>query len=157
MIVAADGGTPSQWEAGLSCGHIRRTENEQGGPFTLFPWADALQTERLERICRDLALAWGRDHLVDGQTLFVNINGAYAAMPINPSEIECVPERVTLEISEQYDILDNTALLNQLQEWRTQGHLLVFDDYGTGYAAAATVLAIHPPDYQIGPAAGGGY
>ncbi len=114
-------------------------------PATLFPWADAHgQTERLERICRDLALAWGRDHLVDGQTLFVNINGAYAAMPINPSEIECVPQRVALEISEQYDILDNTALLNQLQEWRTQGHLLVIDDYGTGYAAAATVLAIHP-------------
>ena len=37
MIVGVEGGRLPQWKAGRSCGHIGRTENEQGGPFMMQP------------------------------------------------------------------------------------------------------------------------
>jgi PAS domain S-box-containing protein len=96
----------------------------------------------LEARCRHLALA-DAQRLPSGQIPFVNIDGRWPHVAGGP-DLLTHARPLALEISESHPILDNPVLLEILPAWRAAGHRLVLDDYGTGYAAAATVLAVHP-------------
>ena len=115
-------------------------------PSQLFPAMEAAGAgSLLEDACRREAASRGARLLPDGHTLFMNVGTRYAlfAFPI-PPRFRDTPHQLAIEISEQYPLLDNDALLTAIRQWRERGHLIVLDDYGTGYAAATTVLAFQP-------------
>ena len=115
-------------------------------PADLFAWGERTGRARdVEEACRRQVFAaaqqcWPSDKL----RLFLNVDGQW---PVLSDEWEHpVPETTPLaiEVSEHRSALENPALLAALVRWRQAGHLIVIDDYGTGYAAAATVLAVQP-------------
>ena len=115
-------------------------------PADLFAWGERTGRAReVEEACRRQVFAaaqqcWPSDKL----RLFLNVDGQW---PVLLDEWEHpVPETppLAIEVSEHQSALENPALLAALVRWRQAGHLIVIDDYGTGYAAAATVLAVQP-------------
>ncbi|MGC8489127.1 MAG: EAL domain-containing protein [Clostridia bacterium] len=114
-------------------------------PSGLFGWAEREgHAQELEEVCRSTALTWAQHEWPPGQYLFLNVDGRWPQLP-NPWDdrtVDGIP--LVLEFSERQSLLDNQGLLRAMARWRQAGHLLALDDYGTGYAAAATVLAIQP-------------
>ena len=51
---------------------------------------------------------------------------------------------LAVEVSEVRSVLTDDALLGALERWRHHGHLIVMDDYGTGYAGMAEALVLQP-------------
>jgi PAS domain S-box-containing protein len=130
-------------------GHEALIRGPHGTPWAeprgLFPWAAQQGVDRdLEGRCRRLALDFARTHLPQGTLLFLNIDGRWPSLPDSPDLTVPCDVPLALEISESHPILDNPPLLEALAVWRRVGHRIVLDDYGTGYAAAATVLAVQP-------------
>lgn len=91
-----------------------------------------------------MAVHDGSQTLPRDQCLFMNVEGRWPSMPLLPPDVVLEPSHLAIEISEGDSILDNGPLLAAITQWRREGHLIVLDDYGTGYAAAATVLAVQP-------------
>lgn len=114
-------------------------------PADLFAWASREgRAWDLELICRSMALMQPAAEWTSGHHLFLNLDSRWPQLP-EPWEhraSETVP--LVLELSERQALLENPKLLSALVRWRRAGHLLALDDYGTGYAAAGTVLAIQP-------------
>ena len=114
-------------------------------PAALFAWADQEgRAAELEQSCRSTALGWAQQNWVPGQYLFLNVDGRWPRLP-DPWEhrsVDGIP--LVLELSERQPLLGQPSVLHALARWRQAGHLLALDDYGTGYAAAATALAIQP-------------
>lgn len=114
-------------------------------PAALFPGMAGLGAQAaLETRCRELAFR-GAEALPPSSMLFLNVNTRELTdetFPKPPPSLGSV--RIALEISEEHPLLSNEPLLAAIQRWRAQGHLIVLDDYGAGYAAAATVLALQP-------------
>jgi PAS domain S-box-containing protein len=119
-------------------------------PAELFAWADrGGHAQELELACRRLALDAASQEWPTDQRLFLNVDGRWPRLP-EPFERRTVPAvPLAVEISERHSTLDNPRLLEALARWRHAGHWLVVDDYGTGYAAAATVLAIQPDIVKV--------
>ncbi|MDA8200655.1 MAG: EAL domain-containing protein [Thermaerobacter sp.] len=115
-------------------------------PADLFAWGERTgRARQLEEACRQHVFAASQECWPsDKPRLFLNVDGQW---PVLSDEWEHpVPDAIPLaiEVSEHRSALDNPALLAALVRWRQAGHLIVIDDYGTGYAAAATVLAVQP-------------
>lgn len=115
-------------------------------PADLFAWGErAGRAQELEEACRRHVFAASQQRWPSGKLrLFLNVDGQW---PVLSDEWEhpapgAIP--LAIEVSEHRSALDNPALLAALVRWRQAGHLIVIDDYGTGYAAAATVLAVQP-------------
>ena len=129
----------------------------RGGPQSRWPAPaqlfDAARKQGLEAAlearCRVLGIGWGLRHLAPMQTLFLNIDGAHADLPINASALALAPSRIALEISESQNTLDNPECLRQIQRWREQGYRIVVDDYGVGYAGLGLLLTIQPDVVKI--------
>ena len=99
----------------------------------------------LEWTCRRLGVSCGAERLPRQSVLFLNVDTTVQPLDLLlPRRFEEEPETLALEISEQHPILDNQELLAGVRRWRDRGHRVVLDDYGTGYAAAAAVLALRP-------------
>ena len=115
-------------------------------PAALFAIArDHGLSEELEKTCRQLALQGAIELVSPNQRIFMNINNLWPDMPLGlPSAFVNNPHRLAIEISEGQPIIENDALLIAVRNWRDQGHAIVLDDYGSGYASAATVLAVSP-------------
>ncbi len=135
---------------GTVFGHEALARGESGSPWELpqylFPaMRDASAGALLERRCRELATSHGAALLPLNQTLFVNLDTHCLPfdLPV-PERFHQFPHRLAIEISEQHPILNNNELLEAIGRWRQEGHLIVLDDYGTGYAAANTVIALQP-------------
>lgn len=103
----------------------------------------------LESRCRALGIAWGAQHLTGQQTLFLNIHGAYATLPIFAEGPSVPPTRMALEISEGENTLESAECLQQIERWRGEGYRIVIDDYGVGYAGLGLLLAIQPEIVKI--------
>ena len=114
-------------------------------PAALFAWAEEEdRAADLEETCRTLALSQAGADWEPGQHLFLNVDGRWPRLP-NPWEhhvSETAP--LVLERSERQSLLENPRLLSAIARWRQAGHLLALDDYGTGDAGTATLLAIRP-------------
>jgi PAS domain S-box-containing protein len=119
-------------------------------PSGLFAWAEREdRAEALERACRVAALTRARRAWPPGQLLFLNLDARWPRLP-DPWDhraVDGIP--LVLELSERQALLDHPQLLRALVRWRHAGHLLALDDYGTGYAAAATVVAIQPHGVKL--------
>jgi PAS domain S-box-containing protein len=114
-------------------------------PAQLFAWAEGVgRGEELERQCRQLAWRAAESGWPAGQRLFLNVDGRWPELPEPWEQPDAAAVPLAVEISEHHPALDNPALQSALARWRKLGHLIAIDDYGTGYAGAATVLALQP-------------
>ncbi len=114
-------------------------------PEKLFRWAaDNGREEELERACRQRALDTARRNWIPGQRVFLNLDGRWLRLPGDWEHPTAASLPLAIEISEQRSVLGQPALLEALARWRSAGHLLVIDDYGTGYAGVVAVLAVQP-------------
>ena len=113
-------------------------------PAELFGWEDrAGRARELEMARRGLAFEAARVWSPRGQRLFLNLDGRWpAASELGAHRAGGIP--LALETSERHPIVSDPALLSAVARWRQAGHVPVLDGYGTGYAAAATVLAVQP-------------
>lgn len=102
------------------------------------------RAKALEAHLRRLAVQEGIRVLPQDSVLFVNVNSRWPDLPLHPDLAGVDPARIAIEITEAQPILENTHVLEAVTRWRRAGHPIVIDDYGTGYAAAAAVLALQP-------------
>ncbi len=117
---------------------------EWESPGALFAKATQLgHRVTLEAIARDLGLR-RLDDLPSTQKLLLNIDALSPEIPALPGHPDVSPSRVILEISEQQPVLTNPTLLDQVVLWRSQGHAIALDDYGSGYMGIGAILLLKP-------------
>lgn len=117
---------------------------EWESPVVLFAKASQIgHRVTLEAIARDLGIRRLQD-LPDHQKLFLNIDALSPEIPALPGHPDVNPSRVVLEISEQQPVLSNPKLLDQVKLWRTHGHSIALDDYGSGYMGIGAILTLKP-------------
>ncbi len=134
---------------GIIVGHEALIRGPAGSPVAepeeLFRWAAANgRAKELEQACQQHAFDTACRNWVAGQRVFLNLDGRWPRLPGDWEHPTTNSLPLAIEISEQHPVLGQPALLAALARWRRAGHLLVIDDYGTGYAGAATVLAVQP-------------
>lgn len=118
-------------------------------PAEIFAAAERSGTQQdLEGTCRQLAIAVGQ-RLRDEQRLFLNVDERYAHLPIDGDPPRLRPERVAIELSEQREIVNQVQVLEAVYQWRHRGYTIVLDDYGTGHASLATLLAVQPDIIKV--------
>lgn len=115
-------------------------------PAALFAWAEAAsQSPALEETCKRLAYETAHDLWVDPtQRVFLNIDGRWPELPARWDSGAAGEIPLAVEVSEARSVLNDEGLLAALERWRHHGHLIVMDDYGTGYAGMAEVLVVQP-------------
>ena len=114
-------------------------------PDKIFAMAQQIgQVTELEARCRQLGLDALDNMLPAGQTLFLNVAVAFEQLPLNLQQYDLSPTRVALEISERAPITRNSPALKIINHWRAQGHPIVLDDYGSGYASLDMAITVHP-------------
>lgn len=117
------------------------TNNMEIGPDRFIPIAeetgliDRIGLFVLDRACRD-ALAWPDIQLA------VNISAAQLRNPDFPGNLWAIiertgfpPERLELEITETYVVLDPIVATRVMTEIQRLGIRIALDDFGTGYAS----------------------
>ncbi len=115
-------------------------------PAALFAWAhDAGRAAALDHACKRLAYEIARNRWTDpGHRVFLNIDARWAVLPEPWEQGRAGELPLAVEVSEARSVLEDEALLAALARWRRFGHLVVVDDYGTGYAGPGEVLALQP-------------
>ena len=99
----------------------------------------------MEETCKRLAYETARHLWVDPtQRVFLNIDGRWPALPDRWDTGAAGEIPLAVEVSEVRSVLTDDALLGALERWRHHGHLIVMDDYGTGYAGMAEALVLQP-------------
>ncbi|MDA8345320.1 MAG: EAL domain-containing protein [Thermaerobacter sp.] len=141
-------------ETGEIIGHEALIRGPEGTswalPQKIIGSAARVHREReLEMRCRHLAFSAGRERLPRGQTLFLNVDLQHLDLPLVPDSAPKPPGQVAIEISEQHEIIRNVRALETLHVWRSEGHLIVQDDFGVGYASLGSILAIKPDMIKV--------
>ncbi|MHB1682540.1 MAG: EAL domain-containing protein [Bacilli bacterium] len=114
-------------------------------PDKIFALAQQIgQVTELEMRCRQLGLDALDNTLPAGQTLFLNVAVEFERLPLNLQQYDLSPARVALEISERAPIVRDSPALKIINHWRAQGHPIVLDDYGSGYASLDMAITVHP-------------
>jgi len=119
-------------------------------PDKIFAWARQVgQVAELEARCRQLGLDALANVLPEGQTLFLNVAVAFEQLPLDllPSDLPLL--RIALEISESAPIARHSPAMKIIDQWRAQGHLIVLDDYGSGYSSLGMALIVHPDMLEL--------
>ncbi len=98
----------------------------------------------LEARCRQLGLDALANRLPEGQTLFLNVAVEFARLPLDLLPRDLPLLRIALEISERAPIARHSSALRIIDEWRARGHLIVLDDYGSGYSSLGMAIAVRP-------------
>lgn len=113
-------------------------------PASIFGWAKRTgRMDRVESAARHLAFA-SFVNVPEDQIVCLNANLSHPEIPLNPMFIRLEAHQVAIEISEQQPIVGLKEITEKVAKWREQGHLIVLDDYGTGYAALGAILALRP-------------
>ena len=134
---------------GCVLGHEALIRGPEGSdretPDQLFAQADAAQVRvALELTCRTLAINALFHALPPEQMLFLNVDLTLGPLPIDPLGRDLPWDRIGLEISEHHPVPRDSAALDQINEWRTQGYGIVLDDYGVGYSSLGMAITVHP-------------
>jgi EAL domain-containing protein (putative c-di-GMP-specific phosphodiesterase class I) len=126
----------------------------QQSPINLFEAAsDAELVFELDRHCRQKALQTAKD-LPAAYKLFINL---FPASMYDPDfrgtalirlleEYGLSPDRIVLEVSEQYAIENYTMFVEALQNFTQMGFQVAVDDVGAGYSGLEKVAHLQP-DY----------
>jgi diguanylate cyclase (GGDEF)-like protein len=109
----------------------------------------------LDRACREMA-RWRAEGLAPGVRMSVNVSGAQLragdlperlASAINASGLD--PEDLTLELTESTVMLGDDETEQAVAGIRALGHKVAMDDFGTGFAALATLIEMHFDEVKI--------
>jgi EAL domain-containing protein (putative c-di-GMP-specific phosphodiesterase class I) len=124
----------------------------QHSPLNLFEAAAATDLVfELDRHCRRRALRTARD-LPPPHRLFINVVPASMYDPDfqGTSLIQLLeglglsPERIVLEVSEQYAIENYTLFVEALQNFTQMGFSIAVDDIGAGYSGLEKIAHLNP-------------
>jgi EAL domain-containing protein (putative c-di-GMP-specific phosphodiesterase class I) len=127
-------------------------DTQQHSPINLFEAAEATDLVfELDRHCRRRALRTARD-LPGPHRLFVNVVPASMFDPdfqgaslIRLLEgLGLAPERIVLEVSEQYAIANYTLFVEALQNFTQMGFSIAVDDIGAGYSGLEKIAHLNP-------------
>jgi EAL domain-containing protein (putative c-di-GMP-specific phosphodiesterase class I) len=125
---------------------------QQHSPLNLFESAAATDLVfELDRHCRRRALRTARD-LPSPYRLFINVVPASMYDPDfqGTSLIALLeglglsPERIVLEVSEQYAIENYTLFVEALQNFTQMGFSIAVDDIGAGYSGLEKIAHLNP-------------
>jgi EAL domain-containing protein (putative c-di-GMP-specific phosphodiesterase class I) len=125
---------------------------QQHAPVNLFDAAKATDLVfELDRHCRRRALRTARD-LPAPHLLFINVVPAAMYDPdfqgaslIRLLEgVGLSPERIALEVSEQYAIENYTLFSEALQNFKHMGFSIAVDDIGAGYSGLEKIAHLNP-------------
>jgi EAL domain-containing protein (putative c-di-GMP-specific phosphodiesterase class I) len=124
----------------------------QANPVGLFEFAaEADLTFELDRFCRLRAFENGRD-LPSESKLFVNVfpSAMYdpdfqgAALIKLLGGLGLSPDRIVLEVTEQYAIDNYTVFMEAMQNFTQMGFQIAVDDVGAGYSSLEKVARLKP-------------
>lgn len=124
----------------------------QHNPINLFTAAkDADLVFELDRHCRRRAMRTARN-LPSGYRLFINVVPASMYDPDfqGASLIKLLeglglsPDRIVLEVSEQYAIENYTMFVEALQNFTQMGFSIAVDDIGAGYSGLEKIAHLNP-------------
>ncbi len=127
-------------------------DTQQHSPINLFEAAAAADLVfELDRHCRRTALKTATD-LPGPYRLFVNVVPASmydpdfqgAALIQLLSGLGLSPERIVLEVSEQYAIENYTLFVEALQNFTQMGFSIAVDDIGAGYSGLEKIAHLNP-------------
>lgn len=135
-------------ETGRIIAHEALLRGPEGSPWesptALF--AEATRTNqraRLEAHTRHLAVRRLADLPLKHQ-LFINVDMTHGPLSIVPPDVSVESGRLVIEVSERQPIMDNLALMDEVQCWRRAGFGIALDDYGAGYSGVGALLALRP-------------
>jgi EAL domain-containing protein (putative c-di-GMP-specific phosphodiesterase class I)/GGDEF domain-containing protein len=127
-------------------------DTQQHSPINLFEAAAATDLVfELDRHCRRKALKTARE-LPAPYRLFVNVVPASmydpdfqgAALIKLLEGLGLSPERIVLEVSEQYAIENYTLFVEALQNFTQMGFSIAVDDIGAGYSGLEKIAHLNP-------------
>lgn len=141
-IISADTGKVFGYEA-LARGVMRSMRSPEV-MFDVASQSDLIWD--LSRVCRQRALEGIKEHLTEGQLLFMNVDPHDFADPAF-TEVELAiadPSRVVIEITERTAIKDYPKFRERLKAFRELGFRFAVDDAGSGYAGLGSIANLEP-------------
>jgi EAL domain-containing protein (putative c-di-GMP-specific phosphodiesterase class I)/GGDEF domain-containing protein len=141
-IISADTGKVFGYEA-LARG-IMRSMRSPEVMFDVASQSDLIW--ELSRLCRSRAVEGIKDHLKEGQLLFMNVDPHDFADPEFTEEELGVadPSGVVIEITERTAIKDYPKFRERLKAFRELGYRFAVDDAGSGYAGLGSIANLEP-------------
>jgi EAL domain-containing protein (putative c-di-GMP-specific phosphodiesterase class I) len=141
-IVSADTGKVFGYEA-LARG-IMRSMRSPEVMFDIASQSDLIW--ELSRLCRAKAVEGMKDHLSEGELLFMNVDPHDFTDPaFTEAELEVPdPSRVVIEITERTAIKDYPKFRERLKAFRDMGYRFAVDDAGSGYAGLGSIANLEP-------------
>ncbi len=106
--------------------------------------------ESFEETCRRMAFVAAGNVLTPPGMLFVNANPRFVGLPIAPAKSPWPARHSVIEITEASPLFDDPeALQTQVAAWRAEGYRIALDDFGSGFAGQAAVLALKPDVVKV--------
>ncbi len=141
-IISADTGKVFGYEA-LARG-IMKSMRSPEVMFDIASQSDLIWD--LSRLCRAKAVEGMKDHLSEGQLLFMNVDPHDFTDPAFTEAELAVPDpsRVVIEITERTAIKDYPKFRERLQAFRDMGYRFAVDDAGSGYAGLGSIANLEP-------------
>ncbi|HVF40286.1 MAG TPA: EAL domain-containing protein, partial [Gemmatimonadaceae bacterium] len=141
-IITADTGAVFGYEA-LARG-IMKSMRSPEVMFDIASESDLIW--ELSRLCRSKAVEGMKDHLSEGQLLFMNVDPHDFTDP-DFTEAELAvsdPSQVVIEITERTAIKDYQKFRGRLKAFRDMGYRFAVDDAGSGYAGLGSIANLEP-------------
>ncbi len=141
-IISADTGKVFGYEA-LARGVMRSMRSPEV-MFDIASQSDLIW--ELSRLCRSKAVEGMKDHLKDGELLFMNVDPHDFTDPAFTQAELAVPDpsKVVIEITERTAIKDYPRFRERLKAFRDMGYRFAVDDAGSGYAGLGSIANLEP-------------
>lgn len=126
-------------------------------PLLLFKTAQTFDLlEPLELLCRQLSIQAFADSGAAGQ-LFINVNPMLLLTSDHPSGLTksyiqhagLAPERIVIELSEQFQVEDTELFINAVKHYREFGFKIAIDDLGSGFSGLKLWSELQPDIVKI--------
>lgn len=126
-------------------------------PLLLFKTAQTFDLlEPLELLCRQLSINAFAAAAVDG-LLFLNVNPLLLLTSDHPSGLTksfiqqagLQPERIVIELSEQFQVEDTELFINAVKHYREFGFQIAIDDLGSGFSGLKLWSELQPDIVKI--------
>jgi EAL domain-containing protein (putative c-di-GMP-specific phosphodiesterase class I) len=126
-------------------------------PLLLFKTAQTFDLlEPLELLCRQLSIQAFADSGAAGQ-LFINVNPMLLLTSDHPSGLTksyiqragLAPERIVIELSEQFQVEDTELFINAVKHYREFGFQIAIDDLGSGFSGLKLWSELRPDIVKI--------
>lgn len=126
-------------------------------PALLFKTAQTFGLlDKLELLCRKISISAFAKQKTDG-LLFLNVNPLLLLTSDHPSgltksfiqEAGLDPDKIVIELSEQFQVEDTSLLVNAVKHYRDFGFKIAIDDLGTGFSGLKLWSELQPDIVKI--------